>query len=351
MKDIVKYINEANHSFTELTKDYDAIEYVYTKAEKKAIADKYSCTSMKKADIQEAILFAIRDERCSRKSFTDEDVKWYHRLGMYDLYKKQAELMSKESTEFIIYLKDHYWQYLKTKGIVDKNDTPTWRAFSGSYADKAAYKRYENVVQYLKDTDPTEMKKKDETQLIKQGLIEKFKVELVDFKKEFLDRVKENAGRYYDECPKNMEAAKKHEEKFKKELDELNNANGGYISFRSPEYRKYKEIDENRSFWSKRYYEYYRILKDYKTKKDFVDANLKSAEEKFERNIETLSERVMDRELSIPDIKVSGVHEDPKIFQMMITDGKKKLFARSIIAAEYSEKVSTHFRFIITNRQ
>lgn len=351
MKDLVNYINEAKYSFSELTVDYDAIEYAYTKAEKKTIADKYGCTSMKKTDIQSAILDAIRNERSSRKKFTDEDVRWYHRLGMYDLYKKQAELMSKESKDFLIYLKDYYWNNLKKKGIVDDKDIPTWRAFSGSYADKSSYKRYENVVQYLKDTDPKEIDKKNEKELIMNGLIEKFKVELEEFKKEFLNRVKDAAGKYYDECPGNADKAKEHEEKFKKEMKDLESANGGYISFRSPEYKKYKELDEKCSFWSKRYYEYYRILRDYKTKKDFVDANIESATEKFENNIKTLAERIMDRELSIPDIKVSSVREDPKVFQMMITDGKKKLFARSIIAAEWSEKVSTHFRFIITNRQ
>jgi len=351
MKDLAKYITEGKLTFAQMTADYDAVEYADTKAEKKAIADKYGCTSVKKVDIQEAILQAIRDERNSRKKFTDEDVRWYHRLGMYDLYKKAEEQMSKESKEFLLFLKDHYWKYLKTHGIVDTNDTPTWRAFSGSYADKSAYKRYENVVQYLKETDPKEMDKRKETELIKSGLIEKFKVELTEFKKEFLARVKEAAGEYYDSCPSKAADAEKNEQKYHKEMKDLEKENGGYISFRSPLYSKYRQLDENCSFWRKRKYEYQGILKEYKTKKSFVDANLKAAEEKFERNIDTLADRIMDRELSIPDIKVSSVREDPKVFQMMITDGKKKLFARSIIAAEWSEKVSTHFRFIITNRK
>lgn len=351
MKDLDKYILENKLSFSEMTDDYDAIEYADTKAEKQKIGTKYGCTSVKKADIQNAILNAIRDERNSRDKFTDEDVRWYHRLGMYDLYKKQVELMAKESKEFLVYLKEHYWNYLKKTGIVDANDKPIWRAFSGSYADKSAYKRYENVVQYLKETDPKEVSKKQETDNIKAGLVEKFKVELEDFKKEFLNRVKDAAGKYYDSAPENMEKAKKQEEKFKKELKDLEEENGGYVSYRSANYRKWKEIDENRSFWSERYYAYYRVLKDYPTKSKFIDANVKSATEKFERNIETLAERIMDRELSIPDIKVSSVKEDPKVFQMMITDGKQKLYARSIIAAEWSDKVSTHFRFIITNHK
>lgn len=36
---------------------------------------------------------------------------------------------------------------------------------------------------------------------------------------------------------------------------------------------------------------------------------------------------------------------------MRVTDGTKNVYCRSVWAAEFSEKMIPHFRFIITNRK
>ena len=41
----------------------------------------------------------------------------------------------------------------------------------------------------------------------------------------------------------------------------------------------------------------------------------------------------------------------PKLFELEVTDGNITLYARSIWAAEWSDKMIPHFRFIITNKR
>ena len=50
-----------------------------------------------------------------------------------------------------------------------------------------------------------------------------------------------------------------------------------------------------------------------------------------------------------PECKFSSLSSDPKLFDVVITDGEKKVHARSVLAAEFSECMVAHFRFIITN--
>ena len=66
MKSLLQYINEKLLSIEEMTKDYDIISDYPDTATKKSIASKYGITSKKSADIQKAILIAIRNERNNR---------------------------------------------------------------------------------------------------------------------------------------------------------------------------------------------------------------------------------------------------------------------------------------------
>ena len=62
----------------------------------------------------------------------------------------------------------------------------------------------------------------------------------------------------------------------------------------------------------------------------------------------TLADRLLDKKFIIEKTVVSNVQNDPKFFEMTITDGEKKLYCRSVLAAEFSEKMIPHFRFIMT---
>ena len=55
--------------------------------------------------------------------------------------------------------------------------------------------------------------------------------------------------------------------------------------------------------------------------------------------------------LNVANIAISNVKNDPKFFEMMLSDGENKLYLRSVFAAQFSEKMIPHFRFIITERK
>ena len=56
----------------------------------------------------------------------------------------------------------------------------------------------------------------------------------------------------------------------------------------------------------------------------------------FEDNIKTLSSRIMREQLDTTKLVVKSVHDDPKVFNMKITDGTKNLYCRSVLAAMFS---------------
>ena len=62
----------------------------------------------------------------------------------------------------------------------------------------------------------------------------------------------------------------------------------------------------------------------------------------------SIAARISKKEFDVNNIKISEVKNDPKFFEMVITDGKKTLYARSIIAASYSSYMKEHLRFILT---
>ena len=58
-----------------------------------------------------------------------------------------------------------------------------------------------------------------------------------------------------------------------------------------------------------------------------------------------------EKEFEFSKIKVNSISNDPKLFELEVTDGNITLYARSIWAAEWSDKMIPHFRFIITNKR
>ena len=78
---------------------------------------------------------------------------------------------------------------------------------------------------------------------------------------------------------------------------------------------------------------------------------LKRQKKQFEYNVRGLADRLLDKKFIIEKTVVSNVQNDPKFFEMTITDGEKKLYCRSVLAAEFSEKMIPHFRFIMTERK
>ena len=112
---------------------------------------------------------------------------------------------------------------------------------------------------------------------------------------------------------------------------------------------EYKEIEESISRLTKSINELKMILN--KTKVDFIQENREDAENTFNRNIANLAEKLYAKEFEFSKITVNSISNDPKLFELEVTDGNITLYARSIWAAEWSDKMIPHFRFIITNRR
>ena len=94
----------------------------------------------------------------------------------------------------------------------------------------------------------------------------------------------------------------------------------------------------------------YESIKKYYTEDSYIQENIDKAEKEFNNNVRMLSNRIFNKGLNISKIDVITLDNDPKIFKILISDGIQTIYCRSVLAAEYSEKMITHYRFIITER-
>lgn len=346
MKSLLQYINEKLLSIEEMTKDYDIISDYPDTATKKSIASKYGITSKKSADIQKAILVAIRNERNNRHEYSDDDIIWFKRLSdMPSRYKTLCIWLDEESLDFIDFMRAYYEETLKSKkskfgSLFDLKNSAKGRDwnYAMSAADKYLIDTYNNLNQYIEEHDPTKLSSKQDQQTIinsiKQKLIENTK----EFHNEYIKRVEIFANKYWDKLPSNIESSKKKYEEAKKLYKD------------EQDYNKSKILKRKMEEASHIYNSYLIVSRKYSSKNEYIDKCKEDAEDKFDSNITSIAERLKKQDFIITDIKVSGIHNDPKFYAMYVTDGIKKVYCRSIWAAEFSDKMIPHFRFIITNK-
>ena len=346
MKSLLQYINEKLLSIEEMTKDYDIISDYPDTATKKSIASKYGITSKKSADIQKAILIAIRNERNNRHEYSDDDIIWFKRLSdMPSRYKTLCVWLDEESLAFVNFMKTYYEEKLKSKkskfgSLFDLKNSAKGRDWNYvmTASDKYLIDTYNNINQYIEEHDPTKLSSKQDQQTIinsiKQKLIENTK----EFHDEYIKRVEIFANKYWDKLPFNLESSKKKYEEAKK-------------LYKDEQYYDKSKILKRKMEEASRIYNSYLIVsRKYSSKNEYIDKCKEDAEDKFDSNITSIAERLKKQDFIITDIKVSGIHNDPKFYAMYVTDGVKKVYCRSIWAAEFSDKMIPHFRFIITTK-
>ena len=90
------------------------------------------------------------------------------------------------------------------------------------------------------------------------------------------------------------------------------------------------------------------LIKRFDTIEKFVEYHIDNAEKQYMNDINSVVLRIRRKELDYNNLKITNIFNDPKFFEMTITDGNQSHHARSIWAAEYSEKVTAHYRFIIS---
>lgn len=334
-------------SIEEMIEDYNIISDSPDTVTKKNIASKYGLISKKSDDIKKAILVVMRNERNNRHKYTDNDITWFRRLSdIPSRYKTLCAWLDEESLEFVNFMRTYYEEKLKSKkskfgSLFDLKNSAKGRDWNYvmTYADKYLIDTYNNLTQYIEEHDTTKILSKQEQQTIinsiKQKLIENTK----EFHDEYIKRVENFANRYWDNLPSKIELSKKKYEEVKQLYD------------KEQDYSKSKVLRTKMEESFRTYNSYLIVSRKYSSKKDYVNKCKEDAETKYDVNITTISERINKQDFIITDIKVTDIHNDPKFYAMCVTDGVKKVYCRSIWAAEFSDKMVPHFRFIITNRK
>lgn len=321
----------------ELRKDYNAVEGA-DGAEKKTLAAKYGVQSLKKADIQKEILNQLREARKTAVTFDIEDVRDFFRLEPGVL--KIKDYLKDESIEFVKYLKGHEEEYLKKHKLDKWIGFPISSNIPLSYADKDKLKRYAKITEYLKEAQPRPRTAKDEEF---DRLVRKFTDLLADYKKEYLNRVRDYAReRYNKTLPEKLQTLRDKYADLK--------AEGSKLDWRTDRVAYDRNYDARRKV-ANQIDAIDKFFKKYGKLTDYIKDCEKNASDEFEGNIRTLSDRIMREELNTDKLVVKSVHDDPKVFNMKITDGTKNLYCRSILAAMFSSYMIPHYRFIITNRK
>lgn len=345
MKELKTYILEAGKqvfSKEELRDDYKNAADV-TGQEKKDLIAKYGVTSKKAKDIQHAILLKLQELRKDEKKFDVKDAEDFSRLTDNDT--QYFNELKNENDDFIKYLLEYWEERIKKNGgdLFKWVNTTSFAGLSFSSNEKWLIKRYQKVREELASRDPKNIASKEKETYSIDVLNTKLTDELEDFKKEYLKRIEASAEYTYNNLPKEIE---RMEDRLKEMKEDYNQKKPEIKSYMA----RWKAEEPIRKYESK-LNQKKAILKRYRTKNEFIKACVDDAERTFRGNVDALAHRVYDKKFDVENIKVSNVKDDPKIFKLMIEDGTKKLYCRSILAAEFSDKMIPHFRFIMTDRK
>ena len=329
-----------NSVIAELRKDFEDASWL-TGKEKKALAAKYG-TSIKCKDIQTAVLLKLQELRKNKIEFDENDITDFNRLT--DTDTKMFDALAVENTEFVKYLREYYANIMKgRKDIFRWVNLTSFSGLSFSPYEKRLIKIYQKLTAVIEGRDPEKIKAVAKETASIEDLTSKLTSELADFKVEYLKRVEKHAASSYTELPTVIESLTNYLQVLRKNYeDKRKETKNYYVTW--PLYQKVEK--QEREISRKK-----AILKMYPTKESFIEVCLKDAELTFRGNVDALAHRVYDKEFDVENIKITNVKDDPKIFQLMIDDGTKKLFCRSILAAQFSDKMVPHFRFIMTDRK
>ena len=310
----------------ELIADYTLLNEYPSMNEKKALAAKYGIESKKAKEIQEMVLVAMRGERKTRTEFDDIDLRYFTKFDIPETYAKAVPYYELESIEFLNYVMGVYWEKLVARKLDKKVDLVNSRGtYQLSVADKYAIRRYINIKRYLEEIKPENVEKKRNDEEINNVIRNILLVEMKPLHDNYIERITAWANKSYVSIIKTKTESAK-------ELDLL-------------------PKDVNYNIWKPIKNKYDRavaLLRRFDTIDKYVAYTVESAEREYMNDVNEVTLRIRKKELDYDNIKVINVYNDPKFFELTITDGNKSLHARSIWAAEYSEKVTAHYRFIIT---
>ena len=340
-------INEAKFTEEELRNDYENASYL-TGQEKKDMITKYSVTTKKTQDIKNQILICLKDLRKNKKKFTNEDVLDFLRLYDYNT-SKMCNGLVEEPKEFQICLKDYYFERLKKHKLENYALMTSFSSYRFSVADKDLIKTYQKIAKTIEELNPTSEKlsEKEHFEMINNKITELMQ----DFKVIYMENIEKYAKaryKYYSD-KKNLKSLEEDVKATERAIEDYKKEKGiAWISYNDYTGLKYERANEKAR---SKVTQFKAFTKIYKTEKSYLDKCIEDGENRFKNNIEAISDRLIKMNLNVANISISNVKNDPKFFEMMLSDGEKKLYLRSVFVAEFSEKMIPHFRFIITERK
>lgn len=315
----------SNIKFTkeELRRDYQEASY-----DRKNLSIKYN-TFAKGKDIQDKIISILKEIRSTQAEFDTDDITDWFRLD--PKVTKLSQYLDGEPIAFVKMLQADYESRAKRGG--------------NSIAGKYASNMFNKITAWLNEATKTDNQKAADAEFENniEILVSKLSDELDDFKVRYLKRVHEAAGKRYKMIPTDIEALKNQKLAIEARYDDARKEKKGYnatLSILSEKEKVNNKIGRLNG-----------ILRMYPTVEEFQKFTVEEATKQFEYNVRGLADRLIDKKFIIEKITVSNVKNDPKFFEMIITDGEKKLFCRSVLAAQFSEKMIPHFRFIMTDRK
>lgn len=386
-------IKEAKTSYTldEIKKDVEELRNAYTKAEKQAVASKYGITSNKIQEIEKGIYQIANNQHKDKKpsEYTDEDFMfWWHCFDAPTSSQTLKKALDGESIDWV-------------KFVAKKAKELIFKGKRGDYWDRAkrSFERYTTGL----INDENNSKDKTLQNLIAKlteettefhdrhiGEVRRWSNDYFEFHKQFktfdiwdfmsyfgtVDR--ERVADIYEKQNRQMYGRWAVEEAFKCEAGWFSPFSEEYISKKSNGVVKWgneklkpkpvrippvnirdtlsKDVKDRTQYSDVPSQTARKLYKDNRVfvttwrwnKEKFVNYEVDMAEKKYKSDIEAVAFKVRRMKMDETNLYVRLVMPDALHLDIYISDGKKDVHARSIFAAEYSDLVTPHYRFIIT---
>lgn len=378
-----------NLSREEAENDIEKVQDAYTKAEKQVIANKYGISSLKINDIVKGIREILNNQHKNKNpnQYTDDDFKnWWICFDGPTSSVALKKALDGESVEWC-------------KFVLDKAQELVFNDKRGDFWTRAQ-RSFEKYVGGLINKD------KNSKDVGLQALLAKLFEQTKDFHDEYIERVRDwyeqyfdkyyqmkdfdiydlmcffgvcdrdnvakcyDSGSYYREGQFNIYKSYKELSNYFQPLSEEYISKKKTIEFngkilRAEPIRKQIRVENTRDKESLHNPKLYSdipgkdTIRQYKrvnelkviykwNRKEYVDRNVEDAEKRYKYDIETIADKVRRMNMDEEFIEVLSIDSDPKHYDIVLSDGKKRVHARSIFAAEFSYLVAPHYRFIIT---
>lgn len=185
------------------------------------------------------------------------------------------------------------------------------------------------------------------------SIIEKLEKSMVEFKKQWFDKMETWHRNYYNHIQEILPQIKRRNERCKTIIDRMRNQYG-FKYHTSNQIKKLNHgliyiniqdvIQQTSAILQEPVSKY-----DLATYMDMVDEELR---ESWKHSMEVLNEKLQSFNVNVDEIKIKGIGVTPKGFECLITDGKARtIHTRMIWAGENSLYVCPHTRYIVTERK